>query len=152
MKRNAIVSMVVVALWSAPAWAGAECVPSGETMRVRITLAPPVGVDVAGVVVAVSYPTTKLVIPGTGVDAGRAAVGATPAGASTASEDRDGELRQVVGHAKPLALGPLFEVTFRRCEDAAPALASEVSCWVLDASDANTNKLDGIGCRVEASS
>jgi hypothetical protein len=148
MRITAIASVLVAALGVVPPRADSECVPSGETMRVRVTLEPPVGIEVAGVVVAVSYPTATLVIPGTGVEAGRAAVSATPAGASTASEDRDGELRQVVGQATPLPPGPLFEVTFRRCEGAAPAVAGDLLCRVVDASDAKTNAIEGVRCRV----
>lgn len=145
--RLAVVAAIVVAGLASPGRAG-ECVTSEGTLRVRVELEPPDGIDVAGVVVAVSYPTDKLAIVGSGADAGRAAVSGTPPGASTASEDRDGELRQVVAQATPLAKGPLFDVSLRRCEKAPPAMAGDLSCRVIDASDAKTNAVEGVRCRV----
>ena len=144
-------AVVVTAIgWQALAWA--ECKPAAESLRIRVTLEPPPGVQIAGVVIAVTYPTDKLVIEGQGKDAGLSAVTSTPSGAVVASDDRDGELRQVIASPKALAPGKLFDVTFKRCEGAAPAMPSELSCRVLDASDTKTTKVDGVRCSVAAAS
>lgn len=142
--------MVAAIAWQAVAWA--ECTPVAETSRIRVTLEPPAGVQIAGVVIAVSYPADKLVIEGQGKDAGLSAVTGTPSGAVVASDDRDGELRQVIAQPKALEPGNLFEVTFHRCDGAAPAMPNELSCRVLDASDTMTTKIDGVRCSVAAAS
>lgn len=147
----ALVSSLIVLLLT-PVWARTECVAGKVTERVRVSIQPPEGIDVAGCVVAVTYAPDKLVIPGRGAEAGRAAVGRTPEGAVTASEDRDGELRQVVGKAGALPGGPIFEVTFQRCEGAGTPGAGDVSCRVIDASDPKSTKVDGVRCTVSTSS
>jgi hypothetical protein len=136
----------------APAGAHAECVPGTASARVQVRIQPPAGVEVAGCVVVVTYPQDKLVIPGRGPEAGRAAVGGTPVGAVTASDDRDGELRQVVGKANALPGGALFDVTFRRCDGAGLPDAGDVSCRVIDASDSKSTKVDGVRCTVSTPS
>jgi hypothetical protein len=136
----------------APVYAVAECLPTDVTQRVQVSLEPPAGIQVAGVVVAVSYPPDKLVIEGQGADGARAAVSATPVGTVTASEDRDGELRQVVAQAKALAAGPLFEVTFQRCEGAGTPAPGELSCRVIDASDPMSTKVSGARCSIGTAS
>ena len=118
----------------------------------RVSVAPPAGLQVAGLVVVVSYPADKLVIAGRGMEAGRAAVSGTPEGSVTASEDRDGELRQVVGKAKALASGAIFDVTFHQCEGAGAPAPGEVSCRVIDASDAMSTKVPDVGCSVGTAS
>lgn len=148
--RIAILLLLVTA--AAPAAGGTECRPTDVTERVQVSLAPPAGIRVAGVVVAVGYPQDKLVIAGQGVAAGRAAVTGTPAGTVTASEDRDGELRQVIGQAKALAAGPIFDVTFHRCEGAGAPAPGEVSCRVIDASDPMSTKVVGARCSIRAAS
>jgi hypothetical protein len=130
----------------------AECRPAEATQRVRVSFEPPTGIHVAGLVVVVSYPADKLVIAGQGTEAGRAAVSGTPPGTVTASEDRDGELRQVIGQAKALANGPLFDVTFHRCDGAGAPAPSEVSCRVVDASDPMATKVQDVRCSVATAS
>jgi hypothetical protein len=144
--------LLLLALAASPVPAVAECRPSDATRRVRVAFEPPAGLQVAGLVIAVSYPADKLVIVGRGADAGRAAVSGTPAGTVTASEDRDGELRQVVAQAKALPAGPLFEVTFHECDGAVALAPGEVSCRVLDASDPMSTKVPGVRCTVSTSS
>jgi hypothetical protein len=146
MKRHVLFAAAIAA---APVLAGAECTPTTATQLLRVTLEPPAGVEVAGVVLALSYPTDTVVIPGRGAEAGRAAVSGLPAGAAAASDDREGELRQVVATADALPPGTLFEVTFRRCEGAKVATESDFSCRVIDASDAKTTKVTDARCRAE---
>jgi hypothetical protein len=146
-----LLAMVVIPM-AAPVDMAAECVAAKTTTRVQVTIEPPDGVGVAGCVIAVTYAQDKLVIPGRGTAAGRAAVDRTPEGAVTASDDRDGELRQVVGKANALPPGPLFEVTFRRCEGAGAPGAADVSCRVIDASDPMSTKVGGVRCTISTSS
>jgi hypothetical protein len=147
-----LLPLLVFALVLGPHPLLAECRPTDATQRVRVNVEPPAGIQVAGVVVALRYPPDKLVIEGQGADAGREAVSATPSGTVTASDDRDGELRQVVAQAKALAAGPLFEVTFRRCEGAGTPAPGEVSCRVIDASDAMSTKVADVRCSVGTAS
>jgi hypothetical protein len=124
------------------------CEPGASTTRVRVSLQPPEGIEVAAVVVSLGYPTEKLVIEGRGAQAGRSAVANTPPGAVTASDDLDGELRQVVAKPSPLAAGPIFDVTLKRCAGSADAAADELTCRVIDASDPMSTKISGARCLV----
>ena len=124
------------------------CEAGASTTRVRVSFQPPEGIEVAAVVVSLSYPTEKLVIEGHGVQAGRAAVANTPAGAVTASDDLDGELRQVVAKPSALKAGPIFDVTLKRCAGSADAVADELTCRVIDASDPMSTKVSGARCIV----
>jgi hypothetical protein len=149
-----ITATLLLAVALAATGARAECLPSSETVRVRISLQPAKNIEVAGVVLSVAYPADTLVIAGRGKEAGRAAVSKTPDGAFTAFDDRDGELRLVVGKAQALQLDPICEITFHRCEGAKRATPNDVSCRVTDASDPATNKLDSqdIRCAVREAS
>jgi hypothetical protein len=145
-------ALLLFAILVAPVHALAECRPSDATQRVRVSFNPPEGIQVAGLVVVVNYPPDKLVIEGQGAAAGRSAVSDTPEGTVTASEDRDGELRQVIGQAKALAAGPIFEVTFHRCDGASAPAPGEVSCRVIDASDPKSTKVVDVRCSVGTAS
>jgi hypothetical protein len=144
--------LLLLAIAAAPAHVMAECRPSAATQRVRVSFEAPAGLQVAGLVIAVSYPPDKLVIEGQGAAAGRSAVSDTPEGTVTASEDRDGELRQVIAQAKALAIGPIFEVTFHRCDGASAPATGEVSCRVLDASDPMSTKVADVRCSIGTAS
>jgi hypothetical protein len=142
--------VIVLAAGAPPA--GAECRPSDATERVRVTLTPPEGLEIAGAVVTLAYPADKLVIEGRGREAAQGAVGAFPEGTVTVAEDHDGELRLVIAKAKALKVAPLFEATFHRCEGGkAPAIA-ELSCRVTDASDPVTGKIKDVRCSVSTAS
>ena len=147
-----VTTLLMTAIAFAPTGARAECRPSDEIVRVRISLEPAKNVHLAGLVLAVTYPADRLVIPGQGQDAGRSALVEVPEGAFTMSEDRDGELRLVVAKAEALKLDPLCEITFHRCEGAESAKFEEVSCRVTDASDPTTNKIKDVRCSVDAAS
>jgi hypothetical protein len=141
---------LVLAAWTLVAGrAVAECTPTAVTARVRVRVEPPEGIEVAGVVTVLTYPADKLTIAGRGPDAGRKAVSALPAGAATASDDLDGELRQVVAQPTPLWAGPLFEVTFHRCEGGGVPVPSDLLCRVIDASDPKSTKVTGTRCAAE---
>jgi hypothetical protein len=144
--------LLLLAIVAAPARVMAECRPSDATQRVRVSVEAPAGIQVAGLVIAVSYPPDKLVIEGQGAAAGRSAVSDTPEGTVTASEDRDGELRQVIAQAKALAAGPIFTVTFHRCDGASAPAPGEVSCRVIDASDPMSTKVPDVRCSVGTAS
>ena len=157
MKRNRtmrIATPLMLALALTPAIARAECQPSDETVRVRVRLQPAANLQVAGFVMSVAYPADELVIPGKGKEAAESAVSKMPAGAFTGSDDREGEIRLVVAKAEALALDPVCEITFHRCQGAKKAEARAVSCKVTDASDPSTNKikLDDLKCVVGAAS
>jgi len=145
---NRSVPLLLVAFITATPALLLACEPGSATTRVRVSLQPPEGIDVAAVVISLGYPTEKLVIEGQGPQAGRSVVANTPAGAVTASDDMDGELRQVVAKPSPLAAGPIFDVTLKRCAGSADAVANELTCRVIDASDPMSTKVSGARCLV----
>ena len=149
-----IVTVLLLALAVGATGVHAECQPSDETVRVRISLQPTANVQVAGFVMSVSYPADELVIPGKGREAAEPAVTKTPAGAFTGVDDRDGELRLVIAKAEAMPLDPVCEITFHRCQGAHKGQAQKVSCKVTDASDPGTNKiqLDELQCVVGTAS
>jgi hypothetical protein len=148
-----LAAALLMALAFAPAASRAECQPSDETVRVRISLKPANNLEVAGFVMSVTYPADQLVIPGYGKDA-ESAVSKTPEGSFTGADDRDGELRLVVAKAKALSLAPVCEITFHRCQGAKKASVEAVTCKLTDASDPSTNKIktDDVTCLVGAAS
>jgi hypothetical protein len=148
---TASLAALLIALVAGPA-AAEDCEPDGSyAVRVRYALATD-GLPPAGIVVAVRYPTGKLSIPGRGPEAGKAAVRGLPQHAAAASDDRDGEFRQVVALPGDLPEKQLFEVGFARCAGAAPPEPAELSCEVIEASDSKTNQIGHVRCVVEPSS
>jgi len=151
MSGMAVSLAALLTALAAGAAASEDCHPEGSyAVRVQYTLATD-GLPPAGIVLAVRYPIDKLSIPGRGPEAGKMAVRGLPEHAAAASDDRDGELRQVVALPGDLPEN-LFEIRFARCADAAPPEPAELSCEVIEASDSKTNQIGHVRCVVEPSS
>ena len=124
MRRVGLTAIaLVVAATLPPAQASAECRTDGSYVlgiryEVDVNGLPP-----AGMMVSVKYPTGKVVIPGAGAEAAKKAVRKLPENSTSASEDKDGELKVVVALPTDLPKEQLFEISFERCEGSdAPAI------------------------------
>jgi len=152
MTRTHVVTTLAVLMAGQLALAGekpppSECTPAaGAPQVVRVRWHAPEGAPLGAAVVALTYPTASLLVPGRG----SAIPGDTrvegPAGAMLAVSDEDGTMRIVLADAKGMEGDVVARVRFRRCENAEAPAPDSLECRVLDASDDHANPLAGVTC------
>jgi hypothetical protein len=147
MRRVGLTAIaLVVAATLPPAQASAECRTDGSyVLGIRYELEVN-GLPPAGMMVSVTYPIEKVVIPGSGSEAAKKAVRKLPENSTSASEDKDGELKVVMALPTDLPKEQLFEVAFERCEGSDPPAIEDFSCSVVSAADKATNPITYVRC------
>jgi len=128
--------------------AAAECEPAGVTTVVA-HLAPPKGVDLAGVKLRLDYPPARVAIPGRGDDADvKGRVSGTPSGVLAQPNDEESHLIVALVSTAALPPGPVFTVTLDACRGTKAAGADEFRCTVEQASNEEGQLVDGARCTV----
>jgi cysteine-rich repeat protein len=136
----------------------AACTPNAATSRqVTVAFDAPAGVNVAGLTLLMNYPEGKVVLPPAGPTASLAAptlvrlyptnqVTLLAADLGTAGIDSGHAVRALMGSLNPVPHGPIFQLIFQDCLDAAAPMPGDFNCSVLNATDPGSNPLNSVVC------
>jgi hypothetical protein len=104
-----------------------------------------------------NYPEGKVVLPPAGPTASLAAptlvrlyptnqVTLLAADLGTAGIDSGHAVRALMGSLNPVPHGPIFQLIFQDCLDAAAPMPGDFNCSVLNATDPGSNPLNSVVC------
>jgi len=130
--------------------ASSDCVSGKVVQKIAVTLTPPEGSDISTVAFDITYDAARVAIPGErDAESVKQRVQGFPAGAITAVNDKNGEVRVVLAGTKPLPVAeePVFFVSFDVCQGAEPPVVSDYAC-VASGCVAMTVPVEGCTCAV----
>jgi cysteine-rich repeat protein len=124
------------------------CAPSQQTRAIEATFQPPAGLDASSTSLLVSYRSSALSLPGSGMDTTvRQRVSMTPSNTLVTVNDLGYALTVVMSRAAGIPAGRVAVVTFDTCTDAASPTEGDFACRV-EGCAGRFGPIAGCNCRV----